>query len=176
MKSTIAAVLAGAALAGLALSAGAQAQKSETSLKNEISLYGSWQNLNEPTDSSQTHVDVRYGRFVTPQLLGTAGLLYSRFKGPTIDATSAGLTVGAKYYINAPRAQAIAPFLDASVGAALTDDGQKNSTDLTWELGGGVAYFLTDATSLDAALRLFHTNTDVTTKGTRFLFGITTRF
>ena len=170
MKRTVAALLAGAALAGLALSASAEA------FKNEVSAYGSWQDINEPTDSSQTTVDLRYGRFVTPQLLGTAGALYSRFKGPTIDASSTALTVGAKYYINAPRAQAIAPFLDVSLGAAITDDGRDSSSDFTWELGGGVAYFLTESTSLDAALRLFHTNTDVTTKGTRFFFGITTRF
>lgn len=170
MKKTVAAVLAGAALAGFALAAGAEAQK------NEVSLYGSWEDINEPTDLSQTHLNVRYGRFMSPQLLGTAGVLYSRFKGPTIDASSAGFTVGAKYYVNAPRAQAIAPFLDASVGAAITDDGRESSTDFTWEFGGGVAYFLTESTSLDAALRLFHTSTDVETKGTRFFFGITTRF
>ena len=170
MKKTVAAVLAGAALAGFALAAGAEAQK------NEVSLYGSWEDINEPTDLSQTHLNVRYGRFVSPQLLGTAGVLYSRFKGPTIDASSAGFTVGAKYYVIAPRAQAIAPFLDASVGAAITDDGRESSTDFTWELGGGVAYFLTESTSLDAALRLFHTSTDVETKGTRFFFGVTTRF
>src|SRR5262245_37252030 len=101
MKKTVAALLAGAALTGFALSAGAEAQK------NEISAYGSWQDINEPTDSSTTQIDVRYGRFVSPQLLGIAGVLYSRFKGPTIDASSAAFTVGAKYYINPPRAQAI---------------------------------------------------------------------
>ena len=170
MHSKFAALVLGAALTGFALSAAAQAQK------NEVSVYGSWQDVNEPTDLKDIHLDLRYGRFVTPQILGIAGVLYSRFKGPTVDATSAGFTVGAKYYITAPRAQSIAPFLDASIGAARTDDGRQTSTDLTWELGGGAAYFLTETTSLDAALRLFHTNTDATTKGTRLFVGLTTRF
>jgi opacity protein-like surface antigen len=170
MKKTVAALLAGAALAGFALSAGAEAQK------NEISLYGSWEDINEPTDLQAITLNVRYGRFVTPQLLGTAGVLHSRFKGPTVDAASTALTVGAKYYIHAPRAEALVPFLDASIGAAISDDGREDSTDFMWELGGGVAYFLSEATSIDVALRLFHTSTDVTTKGSRFFLGITTRF
>jgi opacity protein-like surface antigen len=170
MKKTIAAFLAGAALSGVALPACAEA------FKNEISLYGSWQDINEPTDSEQATVDLRYGRFVTPQIVATAGLLYSRFKGPTIDATSGALSIGAKYYIQEPRLKALAPFLDVSVGIARTDDGRSSSDDFTWAFGGGVAYFLTESTSLDAAIRLFQTNTDIETKGSRIQFGITTRF
>jgi len=170
MKKIAAALLAGAALAGFALSACAEAQK------NEISLYGSYQDINEPTDSQQATVDVHYGRFVTPQIVATAGVLYSRFKGPAIDATSGALSIGAKYYIQEPRAKALAPFLDVSVGVARTDDGRSSSDDFTWAFGGGVAYFLTESTSLDAAIRLFQTNTELKTKGSRIVLGITTRF
>jgi len=171
MIRTFAALVVGAALTGVALPACAQA-----SYKNETSLYGSWEDITEPTDSKQATFDLRYGRFVTSQVVATAGVLYSRFKGPTVDATSAALSIGAKYYIQEPRAKPLAPFVDVSVGLARTDDGRTSSDDFTWALGGGVAYFLTDTTSVDAGLRLFHTNTNITTKGSRIFLGITTRF
>lgn len=170
MKKTMAALLAGAALCGIALPACAE------TFKNEVSLSGSWEDIDEPTEFEQTTLFLRYGRFVSPQLVGTVGLQHSNFKGAGIDVTSSGLTIGAKYYISAPRAQAISPFLDASLGIARTDNGPEDSTDFTWEFGGGVSWFFTEATSVDAALRLFHTSTDVETKGTRFFLGITTRF
>jgi hypothetical protein len=170
MKMTIATVLVGAVLAGLALPASAQTQR------NELSVFGSWEDIREPADLEQTHIFLRYGRFVSPQFVATAGLQRSRFEGSGLDAATTGLTVGAKYYINAPRAQALAPFVDASVGLANIDNGRDDSTDFTWEFGGGASWFFTEATSFDAALRLFHTSTDVDTKGTRLFVGITTRF
>ena len=111
-----------------------------------------------------------------PQLVGTLGLHRTFFEGGGIEAASTAFTVGAKYYITAPRAQGVAPFLDAAIGVAKTDNGRDNSTDFTWEFGGGVSWFFTEATSFDAALRLFHTDTDIETKGTRIFVGITTRF
>jgi opacity protein-like surface antigen len=170
MKKTIAAFVAGAALSSVALPACAQ------TFTNEVSISGSWEDIREPTKFEQTTVVLRYGRFMSPQIVGTAGLQHSSFKGSGIEATNTGLTVGAKYYITVPRNQAISPFLDASVGVARTDNGTSDSTDFTWELGGGISWFFTQATSVDAALRLFHTSTEVETKGTRFFLGITTRF
>jgi hypothetical protein len=170
MKKTMVAFVAGASLCGVALPACAQA------FKNEVSISGSWEDINEPTDFEQITLFLRYGRFVTPQLVGTAGLQHSSFEGPGFEAKNTGLTVGAKYYITVPRNQAISPFLDASIGVAKTDNGSEDSTDFTWEFGGGISWFFTEATSVDAALRLFHTSTDVETKGTRFFLGLTTRF
>jgi hypothetical protein len=170
MNHLIAALLAAAALAGVAQGAHAQA------LRNEVSIFGSWEDIREPNKFEQSTVNLRYGRFVTPQFVGTAGLQRSHFEGSGFDATSTALTIGAKYYFIAPRSQAIVPFIDASLGAAKTDNGTSDSTDLTWEFGGGASFFFTEATSFDAGLRLFHTNTDSTTKGTRAFVGITTRF
>ena len=170
MKKTLAALLASAGLAGIALPACAE------TFKNEVSASGSWEDIDEPTDFEQTHLFLRYGRFMSPQFVATAGLLHSRFKGPAIEAATTGLTIGAKYYIGELRAKTLAPFLDTSIGVATTDNGSEDSTDFTWEFGGGVAYFFTEATSVDLALRLFHTNTDIETKGVRFFLGLTTRF
>jgi opacity protein-like surface antigen len=170
MKKTLAALVAGAALAGVAQGALAQ------TFRNEVSLFGSWEDIDEPTKFEQSNLYLRYGRFVSPQFVGTLGLQRWRFEGSGIDASTLALTVGAKYYITPPRNQAIAPFLDAAIGVAKTDNGSDDSTDFTWEVGGGVSWFFTEATSFDAGLRLFHTSTDVETKGTRIFVGITTRF
>ena len=170
MKKTIAAFVAGASLCGVALPVCAE------KFSNELSISGSWEDINEPTEFEQLTLFLRYGRFMSPPLVGTLSLQRSSFEGSGISAASTGLTVGAKYYITPPRAQQISPFLDASVGVAKTDNGSEDSTDFTWEFGGGISFFFTEATSVDAALRLFHTSTDIETKGTRFFLGMTTRF
>jgi opacity protein-like surface antigen len=164
-----------ALFAGMALGCAAVTASAQT-YRNEISLFGAWEDTREPVDVEQSHLFARYGRFVSPQLVGTLGLQRSRFEGGGLEATSTGITVGAKYYIQPPKARVIAPFLEAAVGAAITDSGRDDSTDLTWELGGGVAWFFTEATSFDATLRFFQTSTDIETKGTRLFVGITTRF
>ena len=172
MKNTLFGLLAAAALA---FSLPAAAQQS-IPFSNELSVFGSWEDMDEPVNVEQTDINLRYGRVIQPQLVGTVGLRRSRFEGGGIDAASSALLVGAKYYITPPRGNAIVPFLDAAVGLAITDNGQDDSTDLTWELGGGVSWFFTQATSFDVALRFFHTDTDIETKGTRITIGLTTRF
>jgi outer membrane protein with beta-barrel domain len=170
MKQTIAALVAGIALTGLALSASAQ------TFSNEVSVFGSWEDTRAPVDIDQTNVYARYGRVIAPQVVGTVGLQRSRFKATGVDSTTTALTVGAKYYITPTTTRAIVPFVDASIGVANTDSGADDGTDFTWEFGGGVSWFFTPATSFDAGLRFFHTSTDVTTKGTRLFVGVTTRF
>jgi hypothetical protein len=170
MKKTLATLVAGAALAGVAQGALAQ------TFRNEVSLFGSWEDIDQPTKFEQSNLYLRYGRFVSPQFVATLGLQRWRFEGAGFDASTTALTIGGKYYIAAPRNQVLAPFLDASIGVAKTDNGTADSTDFTWEFGGGASWFFTEATSFDAGLRLFHTSTDVQTKGTRIFVGITTRF
>jgi opacity protein-like surface antigen len=170
MKKTLAALVGGIALCCAAVTASAQ------TYRNEISLFGSWEDVRDPVDFEQSHLFARYGRFVSPQLVGTLGLQRSRLETGGRETTNLGITVGAKYYIQPPKARVIAPFVEAAIGAAMVDDGSEDSTDLTWELGGGVSWFFTEATSFDASLRFFQTNTDIETKGTRLFVGITTRF
>jgi hypothetical protein len=172
MKKTIVALFAGAALAGFALPAASQQTQP---FSNEISLFGTWEDRKDP-DLERTNIWARYGRFFSPQLVGTLGLRYESTEVPGADASSLSALIGAKYYFAPLRAQAIVPFVDGAIGLAHTDNGPSDSTDLTWEFGGGVSWFFTQATSIDAGLRLFHTDTDVETKGTQLFVGITTRF
>ena len=162
-------LLIGAALAAVAAPAAAQTHR------NEISVAGSWDDVREPADVEVTNVQLRYGRFMTPQLVATGGFARTRFQATGIDTATTALTVGAKYYVSPPRV-GLVPFVDAAVGVAMTDTGASDSSDVTWELGGGAAYFLTERTSLDAGLRFYHTDTDAATRGTRLFVGLTTRF
>jgi hypothetical protein len=172
MKKAIAILLA-ATLAGIAAPAAAQQARQQ----HEISLFGSWDDVDEPADVEVFNLNLRYGYFVSPRLLGTASLSRSTFEGSGADTKATSFLLGAKYYFSEPRAQALVPFVDGGIGFANVDPGPGgDSTDLSWEFGGGVALFITERTSIDGALRLYNTDTDARTKGIRAFFGITTRF
>jgi opacity protein-like surface antigen len=173
MKKVIATLFAGMALLGFAAPAASQQQSLPFS--NEIQLFGTWQDQKDP-DLETTNIVMRYGRFFRPQLVGTLGLRYAHTEVPGPDISSLAALIGAKYYFAPLRAQAMVPFVEGAVGLAYSDSGTSDSTDLTWEIGGGVSWFFTQSTSFDAGLRLFHTDTDVETKGTQIFVGITTRF
>jgi hypothetical protein len=172
MKKTIAVLFAGAALAGFAFPAASQTAQP---FSGEITLFGTWEDREDP-DIERTTIMARYGHFFRPQLVGTLGLRYNSEEVPGSDTFGVSALVGAKYYFSPLRAQAIVPFVDGAIGLAHNDNGPDDSTDLTWEFGGGVSWFFTQATSIDAGLRLFHTDTDVETKGTEIFVGMTTRF
>jgi opacity protein-like surface antigen len=170
-KKVFAAVFA-VALAGFALPAASQ---QAFPFNNEIQLSGSWIDQKDP-DLETTNIAMRYGRFLRPQIVGTLGLRYAHVEVPGPDASAMAALIGAKYYFTPLRAQAMVPFIDGAVGLAHTDSGRDDSTDLTWEIGGGVSWFFTQAWSFDAGLRLFSTDTDIETKGTQLFVAITARF
>jgi hypothetical protein len=171
MRKLIGALLAAAVL-GIAAPAAAQ----QATFSNEVSLFGRWDDIREPADVERTDVFLRYGRFFRPQLVGTVGFQRSRVEAEGSDVATTAATIGAKYYVSPLRANAIVPFVDGAVGFAWTKANGNDDTDFTWEFGGGVSWFFTQATSFDAALHLFQTSTEIETKGTRLSVGITTRF
>jgi hypothetical protein len=169
--SKIAAVLATIAMG--VVSAGASAQQT---FDHEVSFFGNWESISEPADFDTTSVFFRYGKYFSPQLVGTLGVNMTTLEGNGFDSSTTALTLGAKYYFNLPREKNIAPFVEGTIGVASTDAGGNSSSDMTWEIGGGAAWFFTPTTSFDAAFRFFQTDGDVTTEGTRLTVGITTRF
>ncbi|HEX6265834.1 MAG TPA: outer membrane beta-barrel protein [Burkholderiales bacterium] len=165
-----------AAAAVLALVSAPVAAQQAYPYQNEISVFGTWDKVDEPVEIEVTNVQLRYGRYLSPQIVGTAALSRTRFETNTSDDVTTALMVGAKYYFSQLRAQALVPFVDGAIGLANTDSGGSDSTDFTWEVGGGVAYFISERTSLDASIRLYQTSTDAETEGTRLFVGLTTRF
>jgi hypothetical protein len=80
-------ILLAAALAGASASAAAQAP----TFRHEISLFGSWDDVDEPEQAETLNLNLRYGYFVSPRLLGTATLARSTFEGGGIDTKSTTL-------------------------------------------------------------------------------------
>lgn len=172
MKRAIATLLAGV-LAGVAAPAAAQQAQP---FRHEISAFGSWDDVDEPRKAEVFNLNLRYGYFVSPRLVATGSLTRSSFEAEGVDSTSTAFLVGAKYYVRELAGQTLVPFVDGGVGFANVDTGGGDSTDFTWEAGGGVSLFFTQNTSFDVALRLYNTKTDARTKGVRAFFGLTTRF
>lgn len=143
---------------------------------NEVSIFGAWDDVREPSDLEQTTLVLRYGRYMSPQAVATLGISRMSFEGSGLDFTTTALTIGGKYYFGERRASTLLPFGEAAIGIANTDTPGQDGTDFTWEIGGGAAFFLNDTTSLDASLRYYHTDTESTTKGLRMFLGITARF
>jgi opacity protein-like surface antigen len=171
MKRAVGFFLA-AALAGVAASAAAQAP----SYSHEISVFGSWDDVDEPEKAETLNLNLRYGYFVSPRLAATASLGRTTFEGSGVDTASTTFLVGAKYYFSELRAQSLVPFVDGGIGFTNIDTGRDDGTDFSWEFGGGVAFMFTENVSFDAAIRLYNTDTDIRTKGTRAFLGLTTRF
>ena len=171
MKKILALLLA-ATLSGIAASAVAQAP----SFRHEVSLFGSWEDIDEPEQQEVLNLNLRYGYFVSPRALATATLSRLSVDDSSGDAASTTFLIGAKYYFSELRRQSLVPFVDGGVGITHIDTGRDDGTDLSWEFGGGVAMFFSESTSVDAGLRFFNTDTDVRTKGIRAFVGLTTRF
>lgn len=172
MRRALAVVLAFITSGLVSLPAAAQ----QASFDHEVSVFGSWDSMSEPVDAETTLISLRYGKYFSSQLVGTLSTTMVTTESGGFESSSTTLTVGAKYYINPPQPQGLTPFVDGSIGVASTDTGGSDSTDLTWELGGGVSWFFSPATSFDAALHFYQTDADIETSGTRLTFGITTRF
>ena len=166
------AVALGAAIA--LFSGGAAAQ----TYGNELSFFGSYDRMDEPEDVTLSIFNLRYGKYLTPQAVAVLGIARTNFDvsgGP--DSSTTAITGGAKYYFGQQAPRGIMPFVEAAIGLASTDTPSGDSTDLTWEIGGGAAFFMSDATSFDASVRWYQTDTDGgDTEGIRLFVGMTTRF
>jgi opacity protein-like surface antigen len=173
MKRAIPILLA--ALLAVAVAFPAAAQQARP-FQHEISLFGSWDDVDEPEKVEVLNLNLRYGYFMSPRLVATGSLMRSSFESDGGDSASTTFLVGAKYYFGELRRQAIVPFVDGGIGFTNVDAGGDDSTDLSWELGGGASLFFSENTSIDGALRLFGVRADARTKGLRAFLGITTRF
>jgi len=114
---------------------------------------------------------------LTEQIVATLGVNRTNFETDAAESTTTALTGGIKYYFTQVARRGLVPFAEAAIGVAMVDTGVDDSTDLTWEVGGGAAYFISEATSIDASLRWYQTDTDGgDTEGIRLFIGMTTRF
>ena len=152
----------------LALAAGgAQAQR------NELSAFGAWNSLSQGgTDLDMTILNVNYGYYFGPQVVGTLGV--TRIDTDTgnskIDYTT--LELGVKFYFATPKQGALVPFIDGGIG--IWDS--RSSTDTSWRIGFGGAYFLNESTSIDPTISYVSVQSSPKTNGHIFGLRLTTRF
>lgn len=145
--------------------------------RHELSFFGTYDRVDEPEDFTLSIFNLRYGHFLTEQIVATLGVNRTNFETDAAESTTTALTGGIKYYFTRLANRGLVPFAEAAVGFAMVDTGVDDSTDLTWEVGGGAAYFISEATSIDASLRWYQTDTDGgDTEGLRIFLGMTTRF
>ena len=145
--------------------------------RHELSFFGAYDKVDEPEDFTLSIFNLRYGHFLNEQVVATLGVNRTNFDTNAAESTTTALTGGIKYYFTRLENRGLVPFAEAAVGLAMVDTGVDDSTDLTWEVGGGAAYFISEATSIDASLRWYQTDTDGgDTEGLRLFVGLTTRF
>ena len=65
----------------VALPAAAQSRTAVPGVSNEVMLFGSWDDVREPSDIEQTTIHLRYGRYMTPNIVATAGISRTSFDG-----------------------------------------------------------------------------------------------
>ena len=157
------ALLLGIAIAMTAGQAMAQAYR------HELSVFGNWAHFKQSGQTTSVNIlDIDYGYYFTPQMVGTLGV--SRFSTEGMGSTD--LMLGGKYYFGIGRRGSFLTYVDGGIGTTKSagDRGRR------WELGGGFAYFVTEATSFDVGIDWFGIKTSPSMSGTIIGVGFTTRF
>lgn len=95
-------------------------------------------------------LNVSLGQFLTPQAVVVTALSTMDNYGYT--TTSIGL--GGKYYFMDGLRGDLVPFAGAGIALRQASGSGANSSSTQYDLNGGVAYFLSDVTTLDAKAQL----------------------
>ena len=131
----------------------------------ELSVDG---NYIDTDDRSASLLNVSLGQFVTPQFSVVTALTTQRNFGYT--ATTIGL--GGKYFFMDGFKGDLVPFAGIGIGLRLRESSQGSTQ---YDFNGGLAYFLSDSTTLDAKLKVL-TFTDSTPHVRLFTAGFSLRF
>ena len=127
----------------LALGAG---QASAQALRNEVSVFGTWNSLSgsggtRDHDWDMRYLQLNYARYFSENVAVIAG--YSKL-GNMNDKDYDILEVGAKFSMGNVRQGNFVPYIEGALG--LFDF---NGNDLGIRIGVGASYMVTDATSID---------------------------
>ena len=141
--------------------------------RHELSGFGTWNSLSgsggtRNHDWDVTYLQLNYGYYFGPQLVGTLG--YQRL-GKVNDKNYDIFDVGAKYYFGTFRAGNFLPFVEGGLG--LYDF---NGKDLGWRVGVGGSYMVTESTSIDPTFTYLSTLSGDKLNGHILGLRFTTRF
>jgi hypothetical protein len=182
MKKINRVVLAGT-LATMALTS-VQASASEFEPKrNEVSFYGSIDNQSTSPGTSQTSesVFVSYGRYFTPQIVGTVNGFLMQSGSGNSQTTMQDVGVGAKYYFAVGKAGDWTPFVEGGLEASSTKSGGISMSGWGATVAGGVTYWLTEVAGINVDGRyksdsFSYAGTTFTITHTMAEFGLTVKF
>lgn len=165
--------------------ASVQASASEFEPKrNEVSFYGSIdsQSTNNGGGSQTTSsVYGSYGRYFTPQLVGTVNAFLMESGSGASKTKFQDVGVGVKYYFKAGKEGDWTPFVTGGLEAASVDSGGTSNSGWGATVAGGVTYWLTEVAGINIDGRYksdtFSINgVNVTTTHTMAEFGLTVKF
>src|SRR6185295_2261416 len=130
---------------GIALTLAA-GHASAQALRNEVSVFGTWNSLSgdggtRDHDWDVSYLQLNYGRYFSENLAVIVG--YSKLSKMG-DKNYDILEVGGKFSLGNVRQGAFVPYAEAALG--LLDF---NGNDLGIRLGVGASYMVTDSTSID---------------------------
>jgi len=105
--------------------------------------------------NSASLLNVSFAQFVTPQFAVVTALTTQR----NFVYTATTIGVGGKYFFMDGFKGDLVPFAGIGIGLRLSDTATESNRGSTqYDFNGGVAYFLSDSTTLDAKLRLLTFN------------------
>ena len=99
--------------------------------RHELSFFGAYDKVDEPEDFTLSIFNLRYGHFLTEQVVATLGVNRTNFDTNAAESTTTALTGGIKYYFTQVAKRGLVPFAEAAIGFAMVDTGVDDSTDLT---------------------------------------------
>lgn len=171
-------------LATMALTS-VQASASEFEPKrNEVSFYGSIDSQSTNNGGgSQTTTSVygSYGRYFTPQIVGTVNAFLMESGSGASKTKLQDVGIGAKYYFMVGKAGEWTPFVEGGLEAATVDSGGTSYSGAGATVAGGVTYWLTEVAGINVDGRYktdsFTINgVSITTTHTMAEFGLTVKF
>lgn len=174
------------ALAILAMSIFAASSAMAAGAGNEISINGSMDSSKADYAGAQqetmTNVNIAYGMYFTPQVVGrVAGSIFA-FESGGSKSTATVMGVGGKYYFAEGAKSAWVPFALADFNAVAMESGGNTMSGFGFDVGVGVSNFITESVSFDIDAKAT-SNTlkpsagnDVTNNGAKIDFGFTARF
>ncbi len=113
-------------------------------------------------------LNVALGQFLTSQMVIVTNLSTQDTYGYT--ATSIGL--GGKYYFMDGLKGDLVPFAGVGIALRQASAGGSNSSSTQYDVNGGVSYFMTDVTTLDARAKLMNVTQPDGSSATMTVFSV----
>lgn len=114
----------------------------------ELSIDGTYMKITDQPSLSMLNVSL--GQFLAPQAVIVTNLTTLDNNGYT--ATSIGL--GGKYYFMDGMRGDLVPFAGAGIALRQISVAGSNTSSTQYDINGGVSYFMTDVTTLDARAKV----------------------